>query len=225
MLKSWNKLLHRRLSFVSPSPVLRTLAAPPALLRSSLVLPHRLAFSTSLPGNPSDPSDPSDPPSSPPKKRRRGRPSRQSKTSSSPDAPSESNKTPGYSFESWSETQLEEGEAPPIERIYVMKFNAPITPFSKFPLQQNKYIQEFFKRYEDDKKHVSKVLAVHFSENKNENAAGSCGIEIELVKKNSLNYVESKNFRRYSVLSFDEASNFCEAQEVVDAVSELSTDQ
>ena len=69
------------------------------------------------------------------------------------------------------------------------------------------------------------MLAVHFGENKNENAVGACGIEVELVKKNNLNYVESKNVKRYNVLAFDEESNFCDAQEVVDAVPELSHEQ
>jgi hypothetical protein len=29
--------------------------------------------------------------------------------------------------------------------MYVMKFNTPILPFAKFPLTQNKYIQDFLK--------------------------------------------------------------------------------
>ena len=31
-----------------------------------------------------------------------------------------------------------------------MKFNSPILPYAKFPLTQNKYIQDFLKMYEDE---------------------------------------------------------------------------
>lgn len=30
-------------------------------------------------------------------------------------------------------------------KMYVMKFNTPILPYAKFPLTQNKYIQDFLK--------------------------------------------------------------------------------
>jgi hypothetical protein len=35
--------------------------------------------------------------------------------------------------------------------MYVLKFNTPVLPYAKFPLNQNKYIQDFIKRYEEDK--------------------------------------------------------------------------
>jgi len=34
--------------------------------------------------------------------------------------------------------------------MYTLKFNQPILPFAKFPLTQNRYIQEFMKRYQED---------------------------------------------------------------------------
>ena len=216
MLKLWTRLLPRRLPCSAVSPIL--LASVPRIeVHPGIVMHSRLAFSTK-------------PPSDPTKKRSRGRPSKKSKEASSSteesSTPQETAKVtpkPAYSFEQPAEER--EAAPPPVERIYVMKFNAPITPFSKFPLTQNNYILEFFKRYEEDKENVGKVLAVHFDENSNSNAEGACGIEVELVKKNNLNYVESKNFRRYTVLSFDETSNFCDAQEVVDQLGELSSEQ
>ena len=47
-------------------------------------------------------------------------------------------------------------------KMYVMKFNTPILPFSKFPLTQNKYIQTFLKQYEEDKDKIVEVMGVHF---------------------------------------------------------------
>jgi hypothetical protein len=44
--------------------------------------------------------------------------------------------------------------SPTVYRLYTLKFNSPILPFSKFPLTQNKYIQDFLRKYEDDKEHV-----------------------------------------------------------------------
>ena len=49
----------------------------------------------------------------------------------------------------------------PIE-MYVLKFNAPILPFAKFPLTHNRYIQEFVKSYEADKDKVDRIIGVHF---------------------------------------------------------------
>ena len=39
-------------------------------------------------------------------------------------------------------------------RLYTLKFNSPILPYAKFPLTQNKYIQDFLRKYEEDKEHV-----------------------------------------------------------------------
>ena len=35
--------------------------------------------------------------------------------------------------------------------MYTLKFNSPILPYAKFPLTQNKYIQDFLRSYEDEK--------------------------------------------------------------------------
>ena len=34
--------------------------------------------------------------------------------------------------------------------MYTLKFNSPILPYAKFPLTQNKYIQDFLRSYEQD---------------------------------------------------------------------------
>jgi hypothetical protein len=50
----------------------------------------------------------------------------------------------------------------PLRKMYVMKFNTPILPFAKFPLTQNKYIQDFLKLYEEDKDKIEEIVGVHF---------------------------------------------------------------
>ena len=50
------------------------------------------------------------------------------------------------------EEALESGEIP--EEMYTLKFNSPILPFAKFPLTQNKYIQDFLRSYEEDKPQI-----------------------------------------------------------------------
>lgn len=57
--------------------------------------------------------------------------------------------------------------SPTVHRLYTLKFNSPILPFSKFPLTQNKYIQDFLRKYEDDKEHVQRIIGVHFPSNNN----------------------------------------------------------
>lgn len=101
--------------------------------------------------------------------------------------------------------------------MYTLKFNSPILPFAKFPLTQNKYIQDFLKRYEEDKDNIEKIIGVHFKENSNLNAENAVGIEIEIRKANGVTYVESHSDRRYKVLRFDEVSNFSMAEQVVEA--------
>lgn len=54
--------------------------------------------------------------------------------------------------------------------MYTLKFNSPILPYAKFPLTQNKYIQDFLRTYEEDKEQISKVIGVHFEKNLNQNA-------------------------------------------------------
>ena len=56
------------------------------------------------------------------------------------------------------------------EKMYTLKFNSPILPYAKFPLTQNKYIQDFLRSYEEDKDQISKVIGVHFEKNSNSNA-------------------------------------------------------
>ena len=63
-------------------------------------------------------------------------------------------------------------------KMYVMKFNTPILPYSKFPLTQNKYIQSFLKQYEEDINDVDCVLGVHFPGNSGEKAKDAVGVEI-----------------------------------------------
>lgn len=101
-------------------------------------------------------------------------------------------------------------------KMYVMKFNTPILPFSKFPLTQNKYIQSFLKQYEEDKEKVSEVIGVHFPQNNNDLAQDTVGIEIQITKKNNVTSIESFNTRRFRVNDYDPVSNFCMAQEFED---------
>ena len=107
-------------------------------------------------------------------------------------------------------------EGKPVHRLYTIKFNSPILPYSKFPLTQNKYIQQFFKRYAKDKDKIDKLIGVYFLENKNSEAPGSIGIEVELDTSSPTNMsvVESKNFKRYKVI--DLKDNFCRAIEFED---------
>lgn len=80
-----------------------------------------------------------------------------------------------------------------------MKFNSPILPYSKFPLTQNKYIQDFLRKYEEDKDHIQKVIGVHFLNNSNDNAVGTVGIDIEITKRNNITIVESNSSKRYVI--------------------------
>lgn len=115
--------------------------------------------------------------------------------------------------------EAEEFEGKPVHKLYVIKFNSPILPFSKFPLTQNKYIQQFFKKYSRDREGVDRLIGVHFQLNKNSNAKDSIGIEIELDRSSSnMNVVESKNFKRFKVIDFNESTNFCKAVEFEDRV-------
>lgn len=53
---------------------------------------------------------------------------------------------------------------------------------------------------------------MHFPNNNNQAAAGAVGIEIVINKVNNIPVVESNSQQRFKVSSFDEASNFCEAE-------------
>lgn len=114
-------------------------------------------------------------------------------------------------------TRVEVESDKEVHKLYVIKFNSPILPYSKFPLTQNKYIQQFFKRYSKDRDGVDRLIGVHFLGNKNSNAGGAIGIEIELDKgSTNMNVVESKSFKRFKVLEFNETTNFCKAVEFED---------
>lgn len=95
--------------------------------------------------------------------------------------------------------------------MYTLKFNSPILPYAKFPLTQNKYIQDFLRGYEEDLKNIKKVLGVHFEKNSNTNAVDAIGIEIEIIKKNNITLIESVSNSRYKVVDYDSATNFCKA--------------
>lgn len=104
--------------------------------------------------------------------------------------------------------------------MYTLKFNSPILPFAKFPLTQNKYIQDFLKKYDDDKDKITKVIGVHFPNNSNMQAVDAVGIEIEIIKRNGMTIVESNSNKRFKVKSFDEVSNFCMAEEYSDELTQ-----
>ena len=60
-----------------------------------------------------------------------------------------------------------ETKKPEVFKLYTLKFNSPILPFAKFPLTQNKYIQDFLRKYEEDKEQVTRIIGVHFPDNNN----------------------------------------------------------
>lgn len=95
--------------------------------------------------------------------------------------------------------------------MYTLKFNSPILPHAKFPLTQNKYIQDFLRQYEEDKDKISKVIGVHFEKNSNQNALDAVGIEIDIIKKNNITIIESNSNRRYRVQDYNSSTNFCKA--------------
>ena len=113
----------------------------------------------------------------------------------------------------------EEKLPPPVYKLYTLKFNSPILPFAKFPLTQNKYIQDFLRKYEDDKAQVTRIIGVHFPNNSNQQAQDCVGIEIEIAKKNNITVVESNSHKRYKVKSYDEVTNFCMAEDFDDTGS------
>lgn len=114
------------------------------------------------------------------------------------------------------ETKEDVPPPPVLHKLYTLKFNSPILPFAKFPLTQNKYIQDFLRKYEEDKEHVTKIIGVHFPQNNNSMASDAIGIEIEISKKNNITVVESNSQKRFRIKSYDEATNFCMAEEYQD---------
>ena len=92
--------------------------------------------------------------------------------------------------------------------MYTLKFNSPILPYAKFPLTQNKYIQDFLRSYEDEKDNIQKVIGVHFEKNSNTNAEKAVGIQIEIIKKNNITLIESNSSKRFQVLEYDPNTNY-----------------
>jgi endopeptidase La len=122
------------------------------------------------------------------------------------------------------EPEMHEGM--PVHKLYTIKFNSPILPYSKFPLTQNKYIQQFFKKYSRDKDAVDKLIGVHFLNNKNSSAEGAIGIEIELDRSSSnMNVVESKSFKRFKVIGFNETTNFSKCIEFEDRTYKVRNEE
>lgn len=70
--------------------------------------------------------------------------------------------------------------------------------------------------YEEDKDKINEVLGIHFTQNSNNNAKDTVGIEIKITKKNNITSIESINTRRFRVLEYDSLTNFCMAQEFKD---------
>ena len=85
------------------------------------------------------------------------------------------------------------------DTMYTLKFNSPILPYAKFPLTQNRYIQDFLRQYDEDKDRIERVIGVHFEKNSNSNAMDAVGIEIEIIKKNNITIIESNTNRRFRV--------------------------
>lgn len=102
------------------------------------------------------------------------------------------------------------------QKMYVLKFNTPVLPYAKFPLNQNKYIQDFVTKYEQEKDKITQVIGVHFPENDNSQAIGAIGIAINIMKKDNLLRVESVNTRRFRVIDYLPQTNYCMAQEFED---------
>jgi hypothetical protein len=123
----------------------------------------------------------------PPK--RRGRP---------PKVPlAESEKPPAPKKRTKKAEKLPSTDIGPLLKVYVMKFKSPILPFAKFPISQNKYIQDFLKLYELNKTKVDSIIGVHFPENNNRVAEDQVGVEIKITTKNNLTIVEALNTRRF----------------------------
>jgi hypothetical protein len=98
--------------------------------------------------------------------------------------------------------------------VFTMKFNSPVLPFTKFPLSQNKYIMDFNKHFDREKGNVKKLIGVHFEDNKNGNALGAIGIEIDLQKRNNMQFVETKGMKRFKIVEYDDLTNFAKAIEL-----------
>jgi hypothetical protein len=96
--------------------------------------------------------------------------------------------------------------------MYVLKFNSPILPYSKFPLTHNKYIQEFLRMYEEDKANIKRVVGVHFPSNQNGNAKEAVGIEIKVVKKHNMTHIVGSSSLRFKVRDYDAGSNFAKCE-------------
>lgn len=67
---------------------------------------------------------------------------------------SDTTETSKSSSDAKTQSKDKKSDIPEIHKLYTLKFNSPILPFAKFPLTQNKYIQDFLRKYEEDKDHV-----------------------------------------------------------------------
>jgi hypothetical protein len=74
------------------------------------------------------------------------------------------------------------------------------------------------RKYEEDKEHVQRIIGVHFPSNNNAQAMDAVGIEIEISKKNNITVVESNTHKRFKIQTYDEVSNFCQAEEYEDTL-------
>lgn len=65
---------------------------------------------------------------------------------------------------------------------------------------------------------MTRIIGVHFPNNQNSLAENAVGIEIEIQKKNNITVVESNSQKRFKIKSYDEATNFCLAEDYEDVV-------
>ena len=65
---------------------------------------------------------------------------------------------------------------------------------------------------------MQRIIGVHFPSNNNAQAMDAVGIEIEISKKNNITVVESNTHKRFKIQTYDEVSNFCQAEEYEDTL-------
>jgi hypothetical protein len=179
---------------------------PSTFCSRMLAMPAHRGFSTTEDGTP--------PPETPIKKKR-GRPSKAAKLEeekAKTEAAGEEAPVEAAPKKTTRARKSKKQAAPKAEQMYVLKFNSPILPYSKFPLTYNKYIQEFLKMYESDLDKIDRIIGVHFPNNKNSKFKDQVGIEIKLTKKTNQTVIESDSTRRFRVLEYDPETNFCMAE-------------
>ena len=153
------------------------------------------------------------PPPETPAKKKRGRPSKASKAAQeTAESQVDAVAPKATSKPRAKRTSKKQQKAESTQSMYVLKFNSPILPYSKFPLTHNKYIQEFLKMYENDRDQIDKIIGVHFPQNSNSKFKDQVGIEIKITKKNNQTIIESDSAARFRVLEYDSETNFCQAE-------------